>query len=285
MKVDTMLYGRVTYMVLVGCLLSACNATKHEAANPAEQEQKQKDPMTTKTTPQGLQITELKAPPANAAKPQKGQLVTVHYTGYLMDGQGQKGAKFDSSHDRNEPFSFPVGEGRVIQGWDDGLQQMAKGGTYSIVIPSNMGYGARGAGAKIPPHATLIFDIDVLDIQGSAAKDLIITELKAAPAGAPKPKIGQLVTVHYSGYLMDKQGQKGLKFDSSHDRNDPFIFPVGIGHVIRGWDQGIQQMAKGGTYSIVIPSDMGYGARGAGAKIPPHATLIFDIELLDVQGN
>jgi FKBP-type peptidyl-prolyl cis-trans isomerase FkpA len=93
---------------------------------------------------------------------------------------------------------------------------------------------------------------------------------------------GQNVTVHYTGWLQNADGSAGKKFDSSKDRNDPFQFPLGAGHVIKGWDQGVQGMKVGGVRRLVIPASLGYGARGAGGVIPPNATLIFEVELLGV---
>lgn len=92
---------------------------------------------------------------------------------------------------------------------------------------------------------------------------------------------GQRVTVHYTGWLY-QNGAAGAKFDSSKDRNDPFVFPLGAGHVIKGWDEGVQGMAVGGKRQLVIPPELGYGARGAGGVIPPNATLLFEVELLAV---
>ena len=94
-------------------------------------------------------------------------------------------------------------------------------------------------------------------------------------------KAGQHVSVHYTGWLY-QDGVKGGKFDSSKDRNQPFAFPLGAGHVIRGWDEGVQGMKVGGTRVLVIPPALGYGARGAGGVIPPNATLMFEVELLGV---
>jgi peptidylprolyl isomerase len=95
----------------------------------------------------------------------------------------------------------------------------------------------------------------------------------------PEPKAGQKVTVQYTGWL-DESGQKGKKFDSSRDRNQPFTFTIGAGQVIQGWDVGVATMKTGGKRTLVIPAELGYGSRGAGGLIPPGATLIFDVELL-----
>ena len=95
-------------------------------------------------------------------------------------------------------------------------------------------------------------------------------------------KAGNHVSVHYTGWLQQPDGSAGKKFDSSKDRNDPFNFPLGAGHVIKGWDEGVQGMKVGGARRLIIPAALGYGARGAGGAIPPNATLIFDVELLAV---
>ncbi len=107
------------------------------------------------------------------------------------------------------------------------------------------------------------------------SSELIIEDIVVG-AGA-EAVAGQYVSVHYTGWLTD-----GRKFDSSKDRNDPFEFPLGAGHVIRGWDEGVQGMKVGGTRKLTIPPALGYGARGAGGVIPPNATLVFEVELLGV---
>jgi len=105
-------------------------------------------------------------------------------------------------------------------------------------------------------------------------EDLVVGQGDAASSG-------QRVTVHYTGWL-DNNGNKGAKFDSSRDRNEPFTFPLGSGQVIKGWDQGVAGMKVGGKRKLTIPPDLGYGARGAGGVIPPNATLVFEVELLGV---
>ena len=113
------------------------------------------------TTSSGLQIIDTKV--GTGATPRKNQTVVVHYTGWLYVN-GAKGKKFDSSVDRNEPLRFPIGAGQVIGGWDEGVGSMKVGGKRTLIIPPNLGYGARGAGGVIPPNATLIFDVELLGV-------------------------------------------------------------------------------------------------------------------------
>ncbi len=117
----------------------------------------------TMTTASGLQITDTKV--GTGATPRTGQMCVMHYTGWLYQN-GAKGAKFDSSHDRGRPFEFPIGTGRVIKGWDEGVAGMKVGGKRTLVIPPDLGYGVRGAGGVIPPNATLIFEVELLDVKG-----------------------------------------------------------------------------------------------------------------------
>lgn len=113
--------------------------------------------MTSITTASGLQIEEIQVGTGETA--QAGQFVSVHYTGWLTDGR-----KFDSSKDRDEPFEFSLGERMVIAGWDEGVQGMKVGGVRKLTIPPQLGYGARGAGGVIPPNATLVFEVELLDV-------------------------------------------------------------------------------------------------------------------------
>jgi len=117
----------------------------------------------TMTTPSGLKIADSKV--GTGATPKPGQICVMHYTGWLYEG-GAKGRKFDSSLDRGQPFEFPIGRRQVISGWDEGVATMKVGGKRTLIIPPELGYGARGAGGVIPPNATLIFDVELLDVKG-----------------------------------------------------------------------------------------------------------------------
>ena len=114
--------------------------------------------MSSITTPSGLVIDEIVV--GEGIEASAGQRVSVHYTGWLTDG-----SKFDSSVDRNDPFDFPLGRGHVIPGWDEGVAGMKIGGQRTLIIPPSMGYGARGAGGVIPPNATLVFDVELLEVR------------------------------------------------------------------------------------------------------------------------
>lgn len=113
-------------------------------------------------TPSGLSFDDTHV--GTGATPQRGQTCVMHYTGWLWEN-GAKGRKFDSSVDRGDPFSFMLGVGQVIGGWDEGVASMAIGGKRTLLIPPDLGYGARGAGGVIPPNATLVFEVELLDVK------------------------------------------------------------------------------------------------------------------------
>jgi len=147
------------------CALPGCasDTTKKDVAVQKEM----KETMKRVTLPSGLHYEIISpASDANAKKPQKGDIVTVHYTGWLADKDGNPimDKKFDSSLDRNTPFMFVIGRGQVIRGWDEGVIDMSIGEKRRLIIPAELGYGARGAGNLIPPHATLVFDVELIGI-------------------------------------------------------------------------------------------------------------------------
>lgn len=216
--------------------------------------------------------------------PAAGDRVIVHYTGTLEDG-----TKFDSSLDRNKPFEFAIGVGQVIRGWDEGVMSMKVGGKRKLIIPAELGYGDRGAGKLIPPGATLHFDVELLEIKEKFVdtdfmlpgkeinKESGLRMIEHITGDGDKPSTGDMVAVHYKGML-----DSGETFDSSHDRGRPFTFNVGVGKVIKGWDEAILDMNIGSKRTLIIPPDLGYGDRGAGRVIPPGATLVFEVELIKI---
>jgi peptidylprolyl isomerase len=136
-------------LAIIGSTIMSDPSTAQSAAKPV-------------TTSSGLQIID--TTPGTGASPRQGQTAVVHYTGWLYEN-GAKGKKFDSSVDRGQPFEFPVGQGRVIKGWDEGVASMKLGGKRTLIVPAQLGYGARGAGGVIPPNATLMFDVALLGVK------------------------------------------------------------------------------------------------------------------------
>lgn len=166
----------LAYYRYSGKVSCCCNQAEHKASEATEElivEQlteiqatpsavPNKEEQTMKKTDSGIEYQILREAPADAKKPTPGQIATVHYTGWLNDN-GQPGVKFDSSVDRGQPFQFNVGVGMVIRGWDESVLDMKVGEKRRVIIPSELGYGAHGAGGVIPPHADLMFDIELLD--------------------------------------------------------------------------------------------------------------------------
>jgi peptidylprolyl isomerase len=155
-KVQEMRSSRRTIVQTAFAALAAAVATP--VASRMASAQTAGKPMTTAS---GLQIIDSVV--GTGASPKPGQTCVMHYTGWLYEN-GQKGKKFDSSVDRNEPFEFPIGQKRVIAGWDEGVASMHVGGKRTLIIPPALGYGARGAGGVIPPNATLMFDVELLGV-------------------------------------------------------------------------------------------------------------------------
>ena len=258
-----------------------------------------------KKSPEGIIYTVQKQ--GTGPQPQPGQKVKVHYTLSTLDGQ-----KLESSRDGGSPFSFTLGQGEVIPGWDKGIPLLNVGSTATLYLPSSLAYGESGS-QRIPPNTPLVFDIEVLDIvdaakeKAEAAKKLDDylknNNIKAqkSPEGiyytvqtqgtGPKPQPGQTVQVNYTGKLLN-----GQVFDTSIETvakannvynpqrtYGPFEFPLGQGRVIQGWDKGIPLFNVGGKGTLYIPADLAYGERGAGAMIPANSPLIFEIEVLGIK--
>ncbi len=232
----------------------------------------------------GLKVFDEKAGTGKPAT--QGTNLKVHYTGWLVSGR-----KFGSSKDLGKPFEVVLGAGKMIKGWEAGLDGMREGGVRWLRVSPSMGYGA-SAFTMIPPNSTLVFRIELvesmIDPEIAAKMDFfpdtttltfehgseglryaVIQQGEGEPA-----KAGANVKVHYTGWLTN-----GYKFDSSRDRDQAFAFPLGGGRVIRGWDLGVAGMLPGEKRILIIPPGLGYGSRGAG-PIPGGATLIFAVEYL-----
>lgn len=182
-----------------------------------------------------------------------GDGVKVHYIGTLEDG-----TEFDNSYSRNKPIAFELGAGRVIRGWDEGIALMHVGDKATFRIPAELGYGDRAVG-PIPANATLLFDVELVDVlrpvpYDTTHKVLVTTEsgLKfyLIEKGPGRQAVaGDRATVHYTGYLPD-----GSIFDSSITRDQVFKFVIGMGKVIPGWDEGVALMHVGDKARLEIPT-------------------------------
>ena len=235
-------------------------------------------------TTSGLQYYELTL--GGGAEAVAKDTVSTHFTMWVKTDSGYD---FIVTSIDDTPISFVVGRGdAVFPGWEEGVTGMKVGGKRFLVVPPELGLGEQGNG-EIPPNATLVLEIQLVEvIEPRVAtkvdeKDYITTasglkyyDLKAG--AGETPTAGQTVVVHYTGWLED-----GTQFDSSVDRGEPFTFPIGQGSVIPGWDEGVATMKVGGKRQLVIPAALAYGEAGSGSVIPPNATLIFEVELLEIQ--
>ncbi len=263
--------------------------------------------------------------PGIGNRPTPGQTVKVNYTGKLtnekvFDTSLEEVAKVRGIFNPNRPYKpieFAIGKGRVISGWDEGIALLRPGAKATLIIPSFLGYGPRGAGNDIPPNAVLVFEVELVGIKQpfdparQKLKDQTtitqyltnkrITNAQKTPSGlhyvinkqgkGPQAQAGKTVIVHYTGKLLN-----GKVFDTSLEaiarqagkhrpgrQYKPFEFVLGKGRVIKGWDEAIALLKVGSKATLYIPSDLAYGKRGAGRDIPPNSVLVFEVELLDVK--
>ena len=251
-----------------------------------------------KTTETGLKFQdEVVGEGRNA---QNGDLVSIQFIGWIVIDSTDLFSDWSAdsartpylignSYVRNQPVKFVLGENAFIKGTDEGIAGMKAGGKRSIIIPSELAYGEQGAG-PVPPNTDLKIDIELLDVKDrilvemwdlgdvkpvtteSGLKYIIVKEGEGKNAES-----GNVVTVHYSGYLED-----GTKFDSSVEKDEPITFVLGNKQVIPGWDEGITYMKKGSKVRLIVPPSLGYGDMAVG-KIPAKSTLIFDVELIDIK--
>jgi peptidylprolyl isomerase len=238
------------------------------------------------TLASGLVYTEIEE--GTGGLPHPFDALTVHYTGMLEDG-----TEFDSSRDGN-PFVFFLGAGEVIPGWEEGFASMQEGGKRKLTIPPGLAYGDQGAGnGVIPPNATLIFDVELLKIEPTGQEITTDSGLKYVDRvigrgdnfQAVTPQEGNQVSVFYTGQLED-----GTKFVEIPPGGQPHVFVAGSDGVIRGLDEGISTMHVGGSRRLIVPPDLAYGDEGEEltfegnpVTIPPDATVIFEVDLVEVQ--
>jgi FKBP-type peptidyl-prolyl cis-trans isomerase len=266
--------------------------------------------ITVAPTASGLYFIETVA--GKGAKIDTGMWVSIHFKVSLIDGK-----QLFSSYDRGEPMGFEFGKRFDTPGIEQAIGMMKKGGKATVVVPSKLAFGEAGRGGIIPPYSTMIYDVEVVNVQTKAEHDKgLADEKKKEKEKLDKTKgeemsllnkylkdkkitvkptasgiyyiekvkgtgaravAGKTVSVHYTGTLLN-----GTKFDSSRDRNKPYDFVLGQGSVIKGWDEGIALMNVGGKATLIVPSNMAYGERNMG-NIPPFSTLVFDLELMDVK--
>lgn len=278
------------YFLILGlswAILSSSKCNENQAGSTAESASdvttEAKGGVDTVTTSTGLKYIIWKK--GQGEKAEKGDNVSVHYAGRLLSGE-----PFDNSYDRGRAFDFPLGGGRVIKGWDEGIAYLTVGDSATLIIPANLGYGSIER-PNIPANSTLIFDVQLMSVKKvvkpvpfeTAGKDTVTTAsglryIRLNQTDGELAVAGKTVSVHYTGYL-----ENGNVFDSSISRGQPISFPLGQGRVIKGWDEGIALLKVGEKARLLIPSALAYGDRGAGGLIPPGADLIFDVELVDVK--
>lgn len=246
--------------------------------------------------------------------PVNDEYASVHFTVFLLGSD-----QLFTTYDRGEPLEFKFGSQFENRGFQEAVGMMKEGGKANAIVPSSLAFGANGAGGIVPPFSTLYYQIELVDVLTTAEfdkkqadieakkqaeqlkseqqeeakiqkflKDNNIKPTTVLPGGLVyiekeagtgiQPVTGKKVKVHYTGKLLD-----GTVFDSSIERGTPIDIPIGQRAVIEGWDKGIPLMKEGGKATLIIPSKMGYGAQGAGNVIPPNATLIFDVELVEVE--
>ncbi|XP_023258959.1 peptidyl-prolyl cis-trans isomerase FKBP10 [Seriola lalandi dorsalis] len=196
--------------------------------------------------------------------------VRYHYNGTLLSGEA-----FDSSYSRNTTYDTYLGQGDLIKGMDEGLMGMCVGERRIVIVPPFLAYGENGSGTLVPPQATLVFEVLLIDVFNP--KDDLIVEVKEVPKGCTRRTVtGDYIRYHYNGTFQD-----GTAFDSSYQRNSTYNTYIGMGYVIRGMDKALQGLCIGEKQRITIPPHLAYGEEGVGDLIPGSAVLVFDIYVID----
>ncbi|KAM3863936.1 peptidyl-prolyl cis-trans isomerase FKBP10-like [Diretmus argenteus] len=217
-----------------------------------------------------VQTRTLSKPPSCNRTAVASDYIRYHYNGTLLSG-----TPFDSNFSKNATYDTYVGQGDLIKGLDEGLLGMCVGERRIIIIPPFLAYGEKGHGTHIPPQATLVFEVLLVDLFNP--KDDLTVEVKEVPEDcARRTVIGDYIRYHYNGTFQD-----GSAFDSSYQRNSTYNTYIGMGYVISGMDKALQGLCMGEKRRIVVPPHMAYGEKGVGEFIPGSAVLIFDIHVID----
>lgn len=282
MKLKSVIISTSALCALIVLASMVAQKTKPAPKAKSTQAAAQNDTVTLKS---GLRYVITQKNP-KGVKAVKGDRVEAHYTGTLTNGK-----KFDSSRERNQTFSFTLGKGEVIAGWDEGFGILRKGEKATLIIPASLGYGSADMG-DIPPNSTLIFEVELVSVQkpieykpfSGKGKDTVCLKsgLKyiVIDKGNTKMKaqLNQMASVYYAGYLMD-----GTKFDGNFDRFEPINVPVTGAGMIQGWQEILPRMNKGMKVRVIIPPALAYGAKGYPGVIPPNATIVFDMFLSNLK--
>ena len=287
------------WAILLGLLVAACGpATPDSDTDAAEtettveeagSEADETEETGSRVTASGLEYIEVELGSGPRAK--SGDLVSVHYTGTLEDG-----TEFDSSVG-GDPFTFVLGQGSVIAGWDEGIALMNVGGKAELIIPAALGYGASGFG-PIPPDATLFFDVELISTETPPPPSLPPTaepptsvdpaDFTTTESGmqyvfltegdGETPQLGEVANVTFAGWLED-----GQKFADSQD-GVPIPFIVGEEQIVPGWDEMVLLMQVGDEVQFILPPELGLGETGSpNGTVPPNATLIFEMTLVSIE--
>jgi peptidylprolyl isomerase len=251
------------------------------------------------TTASGLRFSDDTTGTGETAK--MGDMVTIHFEAWMVqedttrlfenwhEDTTMNAQSLGGSRQFDQPLRFILGENSPIRGIDEGIEGMKVGGTRTIIIPSEMAYGETGMG-PIPPNTDLKIVVELQEVKEAITAqqwDVDTTRAQTTASGLQYVMVqegtgrsaspGDTVEVHYTGWLRD-----GTKFDSSVERDEPLMFILGQGMVIKGWDEGIALLKEGGKARLIIPPSLGYGDRAIG-QIPSNSTLLFDVELVKVR--
>jgi FKBP-type peptidyl-prolyl cis-trans isomerase len=265
------------------------------------------------TVPSASGIYYIETAPGKGIKIDSGCQVKLQFKVSSLDGK-----QIFSTYDRPEPVSFQYGKRFDTPGFEEAISLMKKEGKAKVIVPSKEAFGEQGRGSLVPPFTTLLYEVEIVDVMSKAdfdkeqAKKKKDEEMKQANAKneekslrdkylkdnkitakptasglyyiekvkgtGPRAMAGKKVRVAYTGKLLN-----GKMFDTSTDKKPPYYeFSLGAGQVIKGWDEGIAMMNKGGKAMLIVPSVLAYGDRSMGENIPAYSTLVFDVELVDV---